>query len=354
MKKLMKGNEAVAEAAIRCGCKMYFGYPITPQNEIPEYMAAHLPEAGGVFLQSESELAAANMLLGAGATGTRAMTSSSGPGISLMQEAISYIIAERVPAVIVNMDRGGPGLGNLSATQGDYFQSTRGGGHGDYFVYTLAPYSVQEAGDLVQRAFDVADKYRTPVMVLGDAIIGQMMEPADIKTVEPKAYDKSWALHGWDDKSRPRAVVTSRLHEPKDLKKMIDLLRENYERMRNEDIIFEEQRIEGAEHIIVAFGTSARIVESALDILEGRGIKAGLLRPITLFPFPDERLRELAEKRTTKSFLVVEMNEGQMVNDVRLAVREKKPVNALSKYGTFLPEPKEIADLLQKYIEEAE
>lgn len=346
MKKLMKGNEAVAEAAIRCGCKMYFGYPITPQNEIPEYMAAHLPEVGGTFLQTESELAAANMMLGAGATGTRALASSSGTGISLMQDAISFIVAERVPAVFVNMDRGGPGLGNLSATQADYFQTTRGGGHGDYFVYTLAPYSVQEAGELTQKAFDISEKYRCPVTILGDAIIGQMMEPAEIKDVTPPPFDKSWCLHGWDDKSRPRAVVTSRLHEPKDLKAMIDILRENYKRMREEDVLYEEQMLDDAEYVLIAFGTSARICESAIEILREKGVKAGMLRPITLFPLCDERIAELAATDRIKSFSVVEMNEGQMVNDVRLDVKEKKPVYSLGKYGTFLPEPKEIAQFV--------
>lgn len=347
MKKLMKGNEAVADAAIRCGCRMYFGYPITPQNEIPEYMAANLPKVGGVFLQAESELAAANMVLGAGATATRCMTSSSGPGISLMQEAISYIVAERIPAVIVNMDRGGPGLGNLSATQGDYFHTTRGGGHGDYNVFTYAPYSVQEAGDLTQKAFDIAEKYRCPVMILGDAIIGQMMEPADIKDLKPVEYDKSWALQGWDDHSHPRSVITSRLHEPKDLKAMIDILRDNYARMSKEDVLFEEQDMIDAEYVIVAFGTAARICESAIEILRSQGIKAGMLRPITLFPFPNERLAQLARNTGVKNFSVVEMNEGQMVMDVRLAVKEEKPVYSLGKYGTFLPEPEEIAQFVK-------
>lgn len=343
---LMKGNEAIAEAAIKCGCKLYFGYPITPQNEIPEYMSSHLPESEGVFVQAESEVAASNMLLGAGATGTRAMTSSSGPGISLMQEAISYMVAERIPSVIVNIDRGGPGLGNLSPTQADYFQSTRGGGHGDYYIYTLAPYSVQEASDLVQHAFDIAEKYRTPVIVLGDALLGQMMEPVEIKTIIPKSYDISWAARGWDRKSRPRATVTSRLHEPKDLKRIIDILKEGYARMRKEDVLWQEQKLTDAEYVIVAFGTAARISETAIETLRERGIKAGLFRPITLFPFPEEEIKSIAKRKAVKKILVVEMNDGQMIYDVKLAVEGLKPVDSLAKYGTFLPEPKEIIQRL--------
>jgi 2-oxoglutarate ferredoxin oxidoreductase subunit alpha len=348
---LMKGNEAIAEAAIQCGCKMYFGYPITPQNEIPEYFAANLPKVGGVFLQAESEVAASNMLFGAASTATRAMVSSAGPGISLMQETISYMVGSRLPCVIINMARGGPGLGNLSATQADYFQSTRGGGHGDYSMFTLAPASVQEACDCVQLAFDIAEKYRQPVMVLGDAIIGQMMEPVAIKHVTPKPYDISWAARGWDGKSRKKAEIGSLFHEPVMLAGMVSTLLDTYEKMKREDVMFEEYNIEGAQYVIVAFGTVSRIVDSAIDILANKGLKVGMLRPITLFPFPDKAIARIAEMPSVKKMIVAEMNAGQMVYDVELAVKGRKEVLSLAKYGTLMPTPKEIAEFVLAQVE---
>jgi 2-oxoglutarate ferredoxin oxidoreductase subunit alpha len=347
----MKGNEAVAQAAIDCGCRAYFGYPITPQNEIPEYMSVHMPEAGGVFLQAESELAASNMLLGAGATATRAMTSSSGPGISLMQEAISYMVAQRLPCVIVDMDRGGPGLGNLAATQGSYFQTTRGGAHGDYFMPTLAPGNVQEACDLVQKAFDLAEAYRHPVIVLGDSLIGQMMEPVSIRKVEPKPYDTTWALSGWDPEVKEkRSVITCRLDRPEELRAVVKTLLDTYKDMEKETM-YEEIYLDDAEYIIVAFGTTARIAESSVETLRAQGVKVGIFRPITLFPFPSQRLAELARKENVKQFIVAEMNAGQMVIDVERAVKNVKPVLSYAEYGTYMPYPDEIAQFVLDHKE---
>ncbi len=270
---LMKGNEAIAEAAIRAGCLLFFGYPITPQNEIPEYMSVNLPKHGGTFLQSESELASISMVYGAAGTGTRVMTSSSSIGIALMQEGISYLAAAEMPAVIVNMMRGGPGLGGILASQGDYFQATRGGGNGDYYTLTLAPASVQEACDLIQLAFDLADKYRNPVILLCDGMIGQMMEPVIIKTPEPKVYDKSWATRGWDDKSRPRAILNSLYTDCDELEEKNKLLQSKYQQMAKEEVRWEEYNLEGAEYVFVSFGTVARIVKSAIGVLDIAKIK---------------------------------------------------------------------------------
>ena len=351
-RKLMKGCGAIAEAAIQCGCRAYFGYPITPQSEISEYMSARMPEAGGVFVQAESEVAASAMLFGGACTGVRTMTSSSGPGISLMQEGLSYIAATQVPCVIINIQRGGPGLGNLATTQTDYFQSTRGGGHGDYNVFTLAPSSVQEACDLTQLAFDIADRYRTPVIVLGDATIAQSMEPVTIRTVEPVPTDKSWAATGWSDKSRPCAKLTSIQRNEADLGVMIDRLQACYRQIKaNHEERFATYRLEDAEYVIAAFGTVGRIALSAVDLLREQGIRAGLFRPVTLWPFPEQQLYELASNGTTKEILVAEMNAGQMVYDVELAVRRAVPVSLYNDRCTFLPLPSAIAARVRQLAE---
>lgn len=321
MKKiLMKGNEACVEAAIEAGCRFYAGYPITPQNEIPECMSWRMPEVGGVFIQAESELAAINMVYGAAAAGARAMTSSSSPGISLKQEGISFLVGAELPAVIVNIQRGGPGLGNISGSQADYFQAVKGGGHGDYRLLVLAPYSVQELWDLTMLAFDKADEYRNPIMILCDGIIGQMMEP-----LEQRPYSspenlppKTWAVTG--AKGRKPNVIKSLYMGEGELERRNYLLQAKYQRMKDREVRFEEFMTEDAEIVLVAFGITARICITAIRRLREEGIKAGLLRPITLWPFPEKRLNELSLK--IKTFLVVELNAGQMVEDVRLAVKD--------------------------------
>ncbi len=341
---LMKGNEAIAEAAIRAGCKVYFGYPITPQNEIPEYMAANLGKAGGTFVQTESELASISMLYGAGGTGERAMTSSSSIGIALMQEGISFMAGAQVPGVIVNMNRGGPGLGGIQASQGDYFQATKGGGNGDYYTLCLAPESIQEACDLVQLLFDLAQKYRQPVMMLGDGMIGQMMEPVCIKEPEQKEYDLSWATRGWDGVSRERAIINSHYPNPDDMVIQNGILQEKYRQMEAEEVRYEEYMCEDAETIMVAWGTVARICKSAIKSLRNQGVKAGLIRPISLYPFPYAILEEYAKKDQVKRFLTVEMCAGQMVEDVIIGTKSLKPIERLNKLGMMSHTPKEIAD----------
>ena len=331
-KVLITGNEALAEAAVRAGCKRYFGYPITPQNEIPEFMARRLPELGGTFVQAESEIAAINMVYGAAAVGERAMTSSSSPGISLMQEALSFIAASELPAVIVNMQRGGPGLGNISASQADYFQAVKGGGHGDYKLLVYAPASIQEIVDLTVRSFEKADEYRTPVMILGDAVLGQMMEPVELPEITPKRFDKPWALTG--AKGRPPQVIRSLFMLPGEdgmLERHNYALKAKYDRMKEREVMCESVRMEDAELALVAFGTSARIAKTAICIARTEGIKAGLIRPITLFPFPERELAQAAER--IDKFLVVEMNLGQMVEDVKLAVNGRAEVSFYGRPG---------------------
>ncbi|HDQ41776.1 MAG TPA: 3-methyl-2-oxobutanoate dehydrogenase subunit VorB [Desulfonatronum sp.] len=316
---LVKGNEAICRGAVAAGCQCYFGYPITPQNDIPEYLSKVMPKLGRVFVQAESEIAAANMLLGAAACGVRAMTSSSSPGISLKQEAISYMAGSQLPAVIVNMSRGGPGLGDIGPSQGDYYQAVKGGGHGDYRQLVLAPGTVQEAYDLVIKAFDLAFAYRNPVMVLGDAIIAQMMEPVAVREVEapPASEDLGWNLMGKG--SRPPRVLKSLYLEDSALAGHNALLREKYASMEKE-VLYESFMVNDAELIVVAFGSIGRIAKSTVRGLREKGHKVGLLRPITLFPFPSAVLGALAEQR--KLFLTIEHNLGQMVDDVRLAVRK--------------------------------
>lgn len=345
-KVLITGNEALAEAAVRAGCRCYFGYPITPQNEIPEYLARRMPEVGGVFVQAESELAAINMVYGAAAVGERAMTSSSSPGISLMQEALSFMAASELPAVVVNMQRGGPGLGNISASQADYFQAVKGGGHGDYKLLVYAPSNLQEMVDLTVKAFEKADEYRNPVMILGDAVLGQMMEPVELPDIAPQQADKPWALTG--AQGRPARVIRSLFALPGEdgmLERHNYKLKAKYDRMAEHDVLCETVMTGDAELVLVAFGTAARIAKAAVEQARAEGIKAGLVRPITLFPFPEKIIADIAER--TGRFLVVEMNLGQMVEDVRLAVNGKAPVSFFGRPGGGMLSVEDILDAIR-------
>jgi 2-oxoglutarate/2-oxoacid ferredoxin oxidoreductase subunit alpha len=338
-KILMKGNEVIAEAAIQAGCRFYAGYPITPQNEIPEYMSWRMPEVGGTFIQAESELAAINMVYGAAAAGVRAMTSSSSPGISLKQETISYLAGGELPAVIVNMQRGGPGLGNISGSQGDYFQSVKGGGHGDYKMIVYAPSSLQELWDLTMLAFDKADDYRNPAMILGDGVIGQMMEPFyPTPYRKPDLPEKDWILDGCKDRE-PR-VIKSLYMGDGELEMRNILLQEKYTLIKNNETRFEQYFSEDSECILVAFGIVARIALASIMRLRREGCKVGLFRPVTLFPFPQEELYLLAEDN--KRFLVIEMNAGQMVEDVRLAIHGRSPVFFYGRPGGAIITPEDI------------
>jgi len=347
-KKLLKGNVAIAEAAIQSGLDFFFGYPITPQNDIPEYLSEHLPEHGGTFLQAESELAAINMCEGAAATGARVMTSTSGPGLSLMQEGVSNIAALGLPMVIVSMMRSGPGSGTIYASQGDYFQATRGGGNGDYNVAVLAPASVQEAVDLLQDAFDLTDRYRVPVLLLGDAIIGQMMEPAEILPRRRTPYDISaWATRGWDDKSRARVAMASRNPTLQD---NIDRIEGMYDRFRQLSEAYtrcEEDGVDGAEAVVVAYGSVSRMAKEAVQALREQGFRVGLLRPITLWPFPYEAIRRAAEQKSVKKIVVAEMSAGQMLQDVRLGVEGVKPIAFFRRLAAQIPLPDEIAQFVK-------
>ena len=343
---MMKGNEAIGEAAIMAGCTHYFGYPITPQSELTAYMSKMLPKRKGVFLQSESEIAAINMVYGASAGGARVMTSSSGPGISLKSEGISYIACSEVPAVIVNIMRGGPGLGDIQPAQGDYFQATKGGGHGDYRLIVLAPSSVQELVDLTQEAFELADKYRTPVMVLGDGMLGQMMEPVEIKERNIKKYPKPWAMTG--AKGRPPVRITSFDVDPNKLEEIDWRLKRKYDEISEKEVLFEEIQTEDAEILIVAFGSVGRISKTVLRELREEGVKVGLLRPITLWPFPEKKLYELAGR--IDKFFVAEMNTGQMVEDVERSVKGRTEVSFYGRPGGVIPTPKEIEEKIKKIL----
>ena len=346
MKVLMKGNEALSEAAIRAGATLYFGYPITPQNEIPEYLARRMPEVGGTFVQAESEIAAINMVYGAAAVGERAMTSSSSPGISLMQEALSFMAASELPAVIVNMQRGGPGLGNISASQADYFQAVKGGGHGDYRLLVYAPANLQEMADLTVKAFDKADEYRNPVMILGDGILGEMMEPVELPEIRAVQPDKPWALTG--AKGRPGRVIRSLFMLPGEdgmLERQNYKLKAKYDRMQEREVMCEMVLVDDAELVLVAYGTAARIAKTALQIVRSEGIKAGLIRPITLFPFPDRVIAHAA--KSVERILVVEMNLGQMVEDVRLAVNGKADVSFFGRPGGAVISVEDVVDALR-------
>lgn len=345
---LMKGNEAIAEAAIRAGCRFYAGYPITPQNEIPEYLSWRMLEVGGVFIQAESELAAINMVYGASAAGVRAMTSSSSPGISLKQEAISFLAGAELPAVIVNMQRGGPGLGNISASQADYFQAVKGGGHGDYKMIVYAPYSVQELWNLTMLAFDKADEYRTPVMILGDAIIGQMMEPFYPNDYcQPELPEKDWQLDGCEGRL-PRVVKTLYMGDG-ELEMVNNRLQKKYKNIKSKEVLSESHFMDDAELIVVAFGIAARIALSSVIRLRRKGIKVGLFRPITLFPFPENDLFLISDEN--KRFLVVEMNAGQMLEDVKLAINGRSEVLFYGRTGGMIISPEEIDKKILSLIE---
>jgi len=342
---LMCGNEAFAEAAIIAGCDAFFGYPITPQNEVSAYMSRRMPEEGRVFVQSESELAAINMVFGASATGKRAFTSSSSPGISLMQEGISYLAGAELPAVIVNVMRGGPGLGNIAPSQSDYFQATRGGGHGDYRTITLGPSSVQELADCIPLAFDLADQYRMPVMVLADGILGQMMEPIVLeKKPRRKLPAKDWALTG--AKGREQNIVRSLWLGERVLEEHNYKLHARYEQIQKNEVICEQYKVDDAEIIMVAYGVAARIVRGAVDKAREEGIPVGLIRPVTLWPFPTEQISKAAEE--FRFFLTVEMSMGQMVEDVKLAVAGKAPVLFYGRPGGGVPTVDEILERIKQ------
>jgi 2-oxoglutarate ferredoxin oxidoreductase subunit alpha len=351
-KKLMKGSEAIGEAAVQAGCKLFFGYPITPQNEIPEYMSVRLPQVGGTFVQAESEVAASNMIYGAAGSGERVMTSSSSPGVSLMSEAISYLAGSELPVVIVNIVRAGPGLGGILPSQGDYLQATRGLGHGDFKVLVLAPWSIQEAADLVQDAFDLADYYRNPVMVLGDGLIGQMMEPVEflegrqpIKELEPK----TWAATGCPG-DRPTNIINSLFLDPAALEQHNINLTAKYERMAQQEVRFETYGTdEDYDVLIVAYGTVARVCSTAMEELREGGLSTALVRPISLFPFPYEAVRSAA--MTASSVLVVELSAGQMIEDVHLALARSRPVHFLNRLGGMLVSPDEVIAKVKSILE---
>jgi 2-oxoglutarate ferredoxin oxidoreductase subunit alpha len=340
----MKGNEALAYGAIKAGCRYYFGYPITPQNEIPEYFSRHMAKVEGCFIQAESEVASINMILGASAGGARAMTSSSSPGISLMQEGISYLAGSELPAVIVNVTRSGPGLGGISASQGDYFQATRGGGHGDYRTIVLAPDSVQEMHDLVMLGFDLADLYRNPVVILADAVLGQMNETMEDRPYRPLELPaKGWTLTG-ASKRKPNLIKSLYLKEG-EMEKHNWKLFEKYQGMKKE-IRYEAVRADDAQMIVAAFGTSARVAKTAIQIARAQGLKVGLFRPITLYPFPNQALLDLS--RRVKKFLSVEMNTGQMVEDVKLSVAGDAQVHFHGHPPGSPPDPEEVFEAIKK------
>jgi len=342
---LMKGNEAIAEAAIRAGCVHYFGYPITPQTEIAAYMAKKLPKVGGVFLQAESEIASINMVYGAAATGTRVMTSSSSPGISLKSEGLSYIAGSDVPALVVNVQRGGPGLGGIQPSQSDYFQATKGGGHGDYRMIVLAPASVQEMASLTMKGFDLADKYNMISMILADGTIGQMMEPITFEDTEVATYEKPWALTGTECK-REHNIVNSLYLKPDELEVKNFERFEKYAVVEENEPMWEEYMMEDAEICVVAFGIASRVAKNAVVAARAEGIKAGLIRPITLWPFPKKALAAAADK--VKAFVSVELSMGQMIEDVRLATGCKKPVSLCNRAGGMIPSPEEVLESLRK------
>ncbi|MBL7742172.1 MAG: 3-methyl-2-oxobutanoate dehydrogenase subunit VorB [Chitinophagaceae bacterium] len=346
--KLMKGNEAMAEAAILAGCDAYFGYPITPQSEVLEYLAREMPKHNRIVMQAESEVASINMVYGAAGAGFRAMTSSSSPGISLMQEGISYIAGAELPCLLVNVNRAGPGLGTIQPGQGDYFQSTKGGGHGDYRMIVLAPASVQEMADFVFLGFDLADKYRNPVLILSDGAIGQMMEKVQFKPYTRPVIDKSWATTGKPG-TRNRNYITSLFIQPEKMEEHNLKLEAKFRAIRENEVRFEEINTSDADYLFVAYGLSARICQKAMDIARHKGIKIGLLRPVTLYPYPYHRLEELASQ--VKLILSVELNSGQMVEDVRLAVNGKVPVEFYGRMGGMMPTPEEIVHHAETLIQ---
>ena len=346
---LMKGNEALARAAIHAGCTHFFGYPITPQNEIPEFFALELPRAGGLFLQAESEIAAVNMLYGSAAAGGRAMTSSSSPGLALMQEGISMLAATEVPCVIVNVMRGGPGLGTIQPAQSDYFQMTRGGGNGDYRIISLAPATLQESAEMMQESFALAEKYRTPVFLVSDGMLGQMMEPVDFTqfTRTRKVARQQWILTGHNHTRPPRTIKSLRL-DPAQLESHNFALQDKYRRISEQEARFEDYFVDEAEVIFCAYGSTARIVKNSVDDLREQGFRAGLLRPQTLWPFPVRPFASLPE--TCRAVVCVEMSCGQMVDDVRLAVEGRVPVHFHGRCGGMIPEPDELSAIALELV----
>ncbi len=342
---LMKGNEAIAEAAIRAGCRHYFGYPITPQTEIAAYMAKKMPKIGGVFLQAESEIASINMVYGAAATGCRVMTSSSSPGISLKAEGLSYIAGSDIPALVVNVQRGGPGLGGIQPSQSDYFQATKGGGHGDYRMIVLAPASVQEMASLTIKGFNLADKYLMTSMILADGTIGQMMEPISFEEAEVETYEKPWALTGTECK-RKHNIVNSLYLQPDALEKKNFERYERYKIVEENEPMWEEYMMEDAEICVVAFGIASRVAKNAVVAARNEGIKVGLIRPITLWPFPTKALHKAADQ--VKSFISVELSMGQMIEDVRLATECKRPVTLCNRAGGMIPSPDQVLESIRK------
>lgn len=344
----MKGNEALAEAAIKSGCRHFFGYPITPQTEVAAYMAKRMPKIGGTYLQAESEVAAINMVLGAASAGVRVMTSSSSPGISLKTEGISYIAGSDLPCLIINVQRGGPGLGGIQPSQADYWQATRATGHGDFHILVFAPATIQEMVDLVYTAYDKADEYRMPSMILADGMLGQMMEPVEFPEKEADhQIEKPWATTGHQNK-RPHNITNSLYLDPNELEQKVVERFKRYEIIKEKEPMAEEYLVEDAEIVLVSFGATARIVKSAVNSARAMGIKAGMIRPITLWPFPEKVIRKAA--KTTDCFLSVEMNMGQMVDDVRLAVNGEKPVFFFGRTGGIIPSPAEVLGEIQKIM----
>lgn len=339
-KVLMKGNEVIAEAAVQAGCKYFFGYPITPQSELVAYMARRLPEVGGVFLQAESEIAAINMVYGAASTGVRVMTSSSSPGFSLKQEGISYLVGSELPAVLVNIARGGPGLGNIQPAQSDYFQATKGGGHGDYNIPVLAPASLQEIVDLTWDAFDIADNYRTPVILMGDGMLGQMMEPVEFeKQLEVERPKKSWATTGLRGDGPPK-IITSLDLNAESLEQRNHNLQKKFALIKQNEVRYETYKIDDADIILVAYGTVARITMNAINKARQNGVKVGLIRPISLWPFPERPFIETRDK--VKVYVSVEMSAGQMVEDVKLSVNGHALVDFYGRTGGVVPTQEEV------------
>lgn len=348
-KVLMKGNEAIAEAAIRAGCRHYFGYPITPQTEIAAYMAKRMPKIGGTFLQAESEVAAINMVYGVAGAGFRAMTSSSSPGVSLKQEGISYIAGADLPALIVNVQRGGPGLGGIQPSQSDYFQATKGGGHGDYHLIVLAPASVQEMADLTVKAFDLSDQYRVPAMLLADGTMGQMMEPVELEDITENKIEKPWAVTGTEGK-RKHNIINSLYLNPEQLEQKNFERYERYRQIEENECQWESFMMDDAEFCVVAFGIAARVSKNAVVAARKKGIKVGLIRPITLWPFPRKPLAEAADR--VKAFLSVELSMGQMIEDVKLAVDCRKPVELCNRTGGMIPTPDQVLESIRKLAKE--
>lgn len=346
---LMKGNEALAEAAVRAGCKCYFGYPITPQTEIAAYMSKRMPKCGGVFLQAESEVAAINMVYGAASAGVRVLTSSSSPGVALKSEGISYCAGSDLPCVIVNVQRGGPGLGGIQPAQSDYYLATKAGGHGDFSMIVYAPSSVQEMADFVVKAFDNADKYRMPAMLLSDGIMGQMMEPVVFPEIKETTQDKPWACNGHGGK-RKHNISNSLYLKPEELEQSNIERFKRYEKVKQEITEWEDYLTEDADIIVTAYGAAARVVRSAVNTARAEGIKAGMIRPITLWPFPAQAYAKAAE--TAKVFLDVELSMGQMVNDVKLAVECKRPVRFYGRTGGIIPKPDEILEQIRLIAKE--